>query len=252
MSIKRTPRPKSNYTVISNAVLRDERLSFRARGVLAAILSRPDNWKTTAESLARESKEGRNAILTVLKELEEVGYMTRRKYRNDKGQWIWESLIFDKPQTPEFRNPSTDDPTSDEPSTENQTLIEVTTKNERKEVINTPRIFDDEVYQACNLFADLIQANGSKRPTVTDKWLTDMERLHRIDGRTWEQINAAIRWVQNDSFWRANVMSPDKLRKQYDALRLRAQGQQKQSAVSKTIGWLTNINWDDQNKELEQ
>lgn len=124
--------------------------------------------------------------------------------------------------------------------------LELTTKE------LSPRIFDDEVYQACNLFADLIEANGSKRPTVSDKWLTDMERLHRIDGRSWEQINAAIRWVQNDSFWRANVMSPDKLRKQYDALRLRAQGQQKQSAVTKTINWLTNINWDDQNKELER
>ena len=122
MSIKRAPRPKANFTIIQNSVLRDENLSFRARGVLASILSRPDNWNTTADNLARESKEGRNAILTVLKELEDAGYMKRNKYRNDKGQWIWESLVFDTPQSivqkPYDGHPPMDEPNSGEPSTE--------------------------------------------------------------------------------------------------------------------------------------
>lgn len=248
MSIKRTPRPTTHYTVLANAVLRDTNLSFRARGVLAAILSRPDNWRTTADLLARESKEGRTAILTALRELESVGYMTRTKYQNEKGQWVWESLVYDKPQKPESGFPTTGNPTSDEPTSENGTLIEVTNKNERKEVTST-RTYSGEVFDACNLLADLIEANGSKRPTVTDKWLQDMERINRLDGRTWEQINAAIRWCQNDDFWRANILSPGKLRKQYDAMRLRAQQGQKQSAVTKTLNWLTNINWDDQ-KEI--
>jgi hypothetical protein len=256
MSIKRTPRPTTHYTVLANAVLRDENLSFRARGILAAILSRPDNWKTTSESLARETKEGRTAILTALRELEKVGYMTRKKYQNEKGQWIWESLVYDKPQKPDNNDaepqsgfPTTGNPTSDVPTSENGTLIEVTNKKERKEVTELTRTYGDDVINACNLLADLIEQNGSKRPEVTDNWLRDMERLHRLDGRSWEQITAAINWVQNDSFWRANVMSPSKLRAQYDQLRLKAQAQQKQSAVTKTINWLTNINWDEQ-KEI--
>lgn len=129
MSIKRAPRPQSHYTIISNDVLRDERLSFRARGILASILSRPDNWRTDSESLARESKEGRTAILTALKELENVGYLQRKKSQNDKGHWITESLVFDKPQNPTYGKP-----TSVEPTTENLTLLEETYKNERVEV----------------------------------------------------------------------------------------------------------------------
>lgn len=125
------------------------------------------------------------------------------------------------------------------------TYIKETIKNTKE----TTRTYGDDVINACNLLADLIEQNGSKRPEVTDNWLRDMERLHRLDGRTWEQITAAINWVQNDSFWRANVMSPSKLRAQYDQLRLKAQAQQKQSAVTKTINWLTNINWDEQ-KEI--
>jgi len=102
------------------------------------------------------------------------------------------------------------------------------------------------------LLADLIEANGSKRPVVSDKWLSDMDKLNRIDGRAWENITKAIQWCQDDSFWRANIMSPSKLRKQYDQLRLIAQRNQKQSAVTKTLNWISNINWDENPKEIQK
>jgi hypothetical protein len=113
-----------------------------------------------------------------------------------------------------------------------------------------PRTYGDENHQACNLLADLIEANGSKRPAVTDKWLSDMERLNRIDQRSWEQITRAIEWCQADDFWRGNIMSPAKLRKQYDQLRLAAQRGNKQSKVTQTLSWLSNLAND--TKELER
>jgi hypothetical protein len=115
--------------------------------------------------------------------------------------------------------------------------------------LNT-RVYDNEVIQACNLLADLIADNGSRRPEVTDKWLSDMERLNRIDERSWEQITKAIEWCQADDFWRGNIMSPGKLRKQYDQLRLAAQRGNKQSKFTKTMDWLKNLEND--TKELEQ
>jgi hypothetical protein len=115
--------------------------------------------------------------------------------------------------------------------------------------LNT-RTYGDENHQACNLLADLIEANGSKRPAVTDKWLSDMERLNRIDERSWEQITRAIEWCQADDFWRGNIMSPAKLRKQYDQLRLAAQRGNKQSKFTKTLDWIRNL--ENETKELEQ
>jgi hypothetical protein len=112
------------------------------------------------------------------------------------------------------------------------------------------RTYGDEIHQACKLLADLIESNGSRRPQVTDRWLSDMERLHRIDERSWEQITKAIEWCQADEFWRGNIMSPGKLRKQYDQLRLAAQRGNKQSKFTKTMDWLKNLESD--TKELEQ
>lgn len=111
------------------------------------------------------------------------------------------------------------------------------------------RTYGDEEIRLANLLAELIIANGSKKPKVTKRWYSDIEKLHRIDGRSYEQIEAAIKWSQNDSFWVSNIQSPGSLRAKYDQMRLQAQRGQKQSAVTKTLNWLTNINWDEQ-KEI--
>lgn len=82
--------------------------------------------------------------------------------------------------------------------------------------------FKIEIITLCNLLADLMVGNGVKRPTVSGKWLSDMDKLNRIDEKTFEQIEAAIRWSQNDSFWSSNIHSPAALRKQYEKMRLQA------------------------------
>lgn len=130
MTIQRTPRPQSNFTILSNEILRDNRLSFRARGILVSILSRPDNWRTSAGSLANESVEGRGAILTALKELETFGYLERTKHQNAQGHWVSDSLIYDKPRY--------EKPTSVEPTSENPTVIKKLYNKKLEQVEITP------------------------------------------------------------------------------------------------------------------
>lgn len=112
MQIIRAPRQESGYTIIRNDVLRDPELTFRARGVLAYILSHSDNWRTDAESIARVSKEGRQAIQTALKELREAGYIEYRKSQDTNGRWKTDTIVYDAPkatQAPqEPVKPSTD------------------------------------------------------------------------------------------------------------------------------------------------
>jgi hypothetical protein len=79
-----------------------------------------------------------------------------------------------------------------------------------------------EPERLANLLADLIAANGSKRPNVTPTWVNDMRLLIERDERDPAKVEAAIRWAQADSFWSANILSPKALRKQYDRMRLQA------------------------------
>lgn len=55
--------------------------------------------------------------------------------------------------------------------------------------------------------------NGNK-----ETWAEHIEKLHRIDGRTYEQIEYMIRWTQADPFWRQNILSTAKLREKFNDL----------------------------------
>jgi predicted transcriptional regulator len=79
-------------------LLQDERISYRAAGVLTHLLSLPNDWRTNADKLAAPRKEGRDAVETALRELEAVGYLARRRVQYKTGQWGWVWLSGDDPE----------------------------------------------------------------------------------------------------------------------------------------------------------
>jgi hypothetical protein len=95
-----TRGPKiERYTQIDNAVLRDERLSYRARGILAYVLSHVEGWTVTSDSIAQHGKEGREAVRTAMRELEAAGYLERIKVQQEDGQWRTDVIVHEVPKT---------------------------------------------------------------------------------------------------------------------------------------------------------
>lgn len=84
-----------------------------------------------------------------------------------------------------------------------------------------------DVERLCEHLADRIEDNGSKRPSVGVKWRDAARLMLDRDGRTEEQVHAAIDWCQNNEFWRRNVLSMPKLRDKYERLRLEAEAEHK-------------------------
>lgn len=95
--IVRSPRPETNWTVIQNNVLRDRRLSFKARGLLIYLLSMPDNWAVSADRIAQTGPDKRDAIRAALKELETAGYVARERHADRRGRWTTRTYVYDQP-----------------------------------------------------------------------------------------------------------------------------------------------------------
>lgn len=74
MAVFRVNKSK-NYTVMSNYHLKDENMSFKAKGLLSVMLSLPDDWDYSITGLSKISKENEKAIKTILDELKELGYL---------------------------------------------------------------------------------------------------------------------------------------------------------------------------------
>lgn len=120
-----------NYTVMSNFHLRDKNLSLKAVGLLSKMLSFNDGWKFSTRGLSAICKEGPDAILSALKELEKYGYLVRHRQRDNKGRMgsmvfeIYEEPQPDFPHTdnPHMEKPDVDYPDVDEPHEENPARI---------------------------------------------------------------------------------------------------------------------------------
>lgn len=91
-----------------------------------------------------------------------------------------------------------------------------------------------DVDELCQHLADRIEANGAKRPPVTDRWRQACRLMLDTDHRTPDQVRAAIDWCQDDEFWRANILSMPKLREKYDQLSLQARRGQSQPRAPTT------------------
>ncbi|WP_329133257.1 helix-turn-helix domain-containing protein [Streptomyces sp. NBC_01476] len=88
------------FTVLGNEVLRDRRLSFTARGILAYLLSLPDGAREDVRSLADKNPGlGRRGVAKAVDELIALGYYVRRTVRDESsGQVRTETLVFDTPK----------------------------------------------------------------------------------------------------------------------------------------------------------
>ena len=75
-----------DYTVMANHHLRNIALSLKAKGLLSLMLSLPDDWDYTLKGLARICRDGVDSIAAAVNELEEAGYIVRKRVRDDKGR----------------------------------------------------------------------------------------------------------------------------------------------------------------------
>ena len=85
MAIVRVIKDKSNpYVMLNKTCLRDEKLSWKAKGLHSYLLSLPDDWKIYIEDLKNRSKDGKGATSSAIKELINAGYIKRIAKRDSE------------------------------------------------------------------------------------------------------------------------------------------------------------------------
>jgi hypothetical protein len=128
MMIIHRPKLTEKFVMLPNDMVHDDRLSCLARCILAELVARPPKWQTTADKMAEAAKkargaraESRRAFRMAFAELEELGYIVRKRTRIPKGQpgggdFITILRVYAVPQTG-HHEPLTDEGFMDEPLT---------------------------------------------------------------------------------------------------------------------------------------
>lgn len=95
----RVQKRPNNFVMMDKSFLEDTKLSYKAKGILAYLLSKPDNWKVIVGNLVNYSTDGKASVYAGLKELKECGYYEKVPVRNEQGTRItrWESTVYEIP-----------------------------------------------------------------------------------------------------------------------------------------------------------
>jgi hypothetical protein len=121
-----------HFTQIPNSWLRDRRLSLKAIGLLAQLISHAPGWSLSINSLASYNGVSKDSIRTAIKELEGFGYLIKQQERSEGGRFSESTWKTSDP---------TELPLTEKPLTENPTPKNNIIKEEQ--VKNNERIYTD-------------------------------------------------------------------------------------------------------------
>ena len=119
--------------------LNDTSLSWKAKGIMAYMLSKPDNWTFYIDELIKHSTDGKASFRSGFKELQEKGYIKRYPIRKGNKIDRWETVVLENPLLTDFQEVENQEVENQE--VENRTLLNNdntkndNTKNDSKYIV---------------------------------------------------------------------------------------------------------------------
>ena len=104
-------KKERDFTVINNTVLKDARISWKAKGLFCYLLSLPEDWIIYQSELLNHATDGRESLRNAIQELEQLGYLQIEKKRDGKGHFTTIYRVIENPNEtdgsgkPEAGNP---------------------------------------------------------------------------------------------------------------------------------------------------
>lgn len=103
MSVVKIKKRDNPFVQIDKRCLDDERLTWAAKGILAYLLSKPDDWEVKMSDLQKKAKKaGRDFVQNCMNELKEVGYATLETSRKKDGTLAGKKWVVTEEPTTGF------------------------------------------------------------------------------------------------------------------------------------------------------
>jgi len=219
---------KKDFTIIQNELIRDPNLSSKAFKLLCIGLSHSGKWKFYKDQIGKCFKEGEYTVDQAMKELRQLGYLHLVAKKNgnkfEGHNWYWFENPVNKDEFKKSLGKGGFLEVQDFSSSENLTGIqedqlsrkskELKKKKKCEEIALSKHAFRLSSF----LFQKIKEHDPKAKEPNLNTWSKDLDRMHRIDGRSWEEIEDLIKFAQGHEFWRTNCLCPIKLRKQATTL----------------------------------
>lgn len=155
-------KKERDFTQVSNSFLRDERLSFKAKGLFCYMFSMSDGWNFTIRSIAKQQKDGEASVKSALDELKEFGYIKYEKHQDGSGTYYLDD-------EPKLENPKLENPNMENPKMGKSQRIKNTNSSKNKNTIA------DEIYEHYKTHLKSSKKRQSCINNIT-RWLKEYDK----------------------------------------------------------------------------
>ena len=98
MATFRVERIPSQFATINKTFIYDSELSFKAKGIMTYLLSRPDDWEIYTSEIENHAQDKRDSVASGIKELVEKGYIERKQKRSGGKFGGYDYSVYEKPK----------------------------------------------------------------------------------------------------------------------------------------------------------
>ena len=199
--MKTVVKKKDNFTTVHNNLILDEKLSWKAKGLLIYMLSRPIGWKYKSAEIAKNSTDGRDSVRNGLKELVENGYISRQKnsdgsltyyiFEDNQQNNITDYLEKPKTENPSLKKPETENPKLENPKLENPSLYKRKNTNNKRIIVIKEYIYKGEKF--LETYSDFKNMRkNSKKPMIERAEKILLTKLKKLTGENNEELAIKI------------------------------------------------------------
>ena len=187
MDIVRVIKSK-DYTTICNRIFKDRRLSLKAKGLLAMLLSLSDNWELSIKGLEAILKEGRTSIRSTMNELIKNGYVERQQIRENNKFIGVDYIVFELPKS------------------QNLTTENLTSQNSPQVSNNLSNYQSNKEHSKKQFFNEVMSFKDFSKTMLSDfyeYWSEPTKKgvLKKDTMKTWETSRRLKTWAKNESKW---------------------------------------------------
>ncbi len=222
---------KDGFTQIPNELIKAyQRLHLPGSQwqIMWVIIRKTDGWHKEVASISlttfeectgidrRNLKRSLDAMVNkMIITKDNSGYITKYGIQKDYTKW----------ETGVKNNTSVKIDTTTSVNNDTETSVKNDTHKRKKETKESP---NPDGIRMSELLFNLIQRRnpGHKKPNIKT-WAIYIDKMIRLDHRSIEDIERIIRWCQEHEFWQNRILSTEKLRKQYDQLKLQMEAKGK-------------------------
>jgi len=208
---------RERYVILAKTALEDKKLSFKAKGLWAYLMTKPDNWVVYVDQLVRVGPDGKRAVVSALKELAEAGYVRRdtgaARTRSPTGTWnattteVFESphpMVQDAKHAVATRRENTEDAGQSHSTFSKVDSAPLVTNEEAKNELTDPlcdaessrervacsienwRAVRDAIAKACDIDVSLLPPSQRGKDGALNRATSDVCEVGATPERIWE------------------------------------------------------------------